>query len=88
MSPPRKRPRKETIHVEPAGDRVLVDPSDQSAYKHFKRWAYRNLPERGMFWDDTAKLYVIQVDKTLQGDDVFSALRRSFEVLEYLPVDD
>jgi len=38
-----------------------------------------------MFWDDTAKLYVIQADKTLQGDEVLPALRRSFEVLNYLP---
>lgn len=76
------------IHIEEGDDKLIVEPSDDRAYMHYKRWCYRNLAKRNMYYDDTAKLYIIDLlkgDKTLSGEDILTALERDFTVLDYLP---
>lgn len=85
---PKIHTKKLEIHLEFGDDKILVDPADTSAYKHFKRWCYRNLPSRNIYWDNTAELYVIDLekgDKTRDDEDIETALRRDFTVLDYLP---
>jgi len=77
------------IHIEVGDDKLIVEPSDDRAYMHYKRWCYRNLAKRNMYYDDTAKLYIIDLmkgDKTLSGEDILTALKRDFTVLDYLPI--
>jgi len=76
------------IHIEEGDDKLIVEPSDDRAYMHYKRWCYRHLAKRNMYWDDTAKVYIIDLmkgDKTLSGELIIDALKRDFTVLDYLP---
>ena len=85
---PKGHTKQFEIHIEEGDDKLIVEPSDDRAYMHYKRWCYRNLLKRNMFWDDTAKLYIIDLlkgDKTRSGEDIFIALKREFTVLPYLP---
>ena len=77
------------IHIEQGDDKLIIEPSDDRAYMHYKRWCYRNLAKRNMYYDDTAKLYIIDLmkgEKTLSGEDILTALKRDFTVLDYLPI--
>ncbi len=79
------------IHVVEGDDKLLVEPSDEKEYMHFKRWCYQNLPKRALFWDNTAKLYVIDLYKTevtSSGESILKALKREFTVLDYLPFEE
>ena len=76
------------IHVVEGDDKLLVEPSCDKAYKHYKRWAYQNLAKRNFYYDRTADLYVIDLEKgdtTVTGELIIDALKRNFTVLDYLP---
>jgi len=86
---PKSHTKQFEIHIEEGDDKLIVEPSDDRAYMHYKRWCYRNLAKRNMYYDDTAKLYIIDLakgDKTLSGEDILTALKRDFTVLDYLPI--
>lgn len=93
MSKPKKKQPKNhtqslTLHVVEMEDKILIAPLDAQAYKHYKRWAYRNLPSRTQYWDNTAKLYVIDLEKvntTLDGSNIVDTLKATFDVKGYLP---
>ena len=75
------------IHVVEGDGKLIIEPADSRAYKHYKRWAYQNLSQRNMYYDSTAVCYVIDLekgDKTTTGDDILFALKRDFTVLPYL----
>ena len=79
------------IHIVEGDDKLMIEPSDRRAYKHFKRWCHVNLFKRNMYHDDTAKLYIIDLEKgdyTRSGEDILKALKRDFTVLDYLPFED
>jgi len=79
------------IHVVEGDSKLIVEPGDEKAFKHYKRWAYENLSNRSVYWDQTAQLYVIDLekgDKTRSGEDILHALKRNFTVLPYLPFED
>jgi len=88
---PRIHSKNLVIHVIKTEDKILVVPDGRKAYMHFKRWAYQNLPSKAMYWDDTAKLYAIdleKVDRTLAGLDILDSLIASFTVKNFLPFED
>lgn len=91
----KKQPKSHTkqfeIHVVEGDDKLLIEPSCDKAYKHYKRWAYQNLSKRNVYYDRTADLYVIDLEKgdtTITGDEILFALKRDFTVLPYLPFED
>ena len=76
------------IHVVEVDSKIMIEPADSKGFKHYKRWAYQNLAKRNVYYDHTAELYVIDLEKgdmTLQGDKIIDALKRDFTVLSYLP---
>ena len=90
----KKSPKKHTknieIHLEHGDKKLMILPSDQRGFKHFKRWVYRYLKSDLCIWDTTAKLYVIDLElvtRTRDGRDIEQALRSDFKVLDYLPFD-
>ena len=92
MSKKKKAPKihskKFELHIEFGDAKILVEPADDSAYKHFKRWCYRHLSKRSIYYDQTSDLYVIDLDKsetTRMGEDIETALRRDFTIRDYLP---
>ena len=79
------------LHIVEGDGKLIIEPSDSRAYKHYKRWAYQNLSKRNMYHDSTAECYVIDLekgDKTISGDDILFALKRDFTVLGYLPFEE
>lgn len=68
-------------------DKLMILPEDRDAFKEFKRWAYSNLPKKGMFWDKVAEYYVIVALETV-GDfggekkKVLSQLQKDFDMVE------
>ena len=91
----KKQPKNHTkqfeLHVVEGDDKLMIEPADDRAYKHYKRWAHKNLRKRNVFYDSTAQLYVIDFekgDKTITGEKIIDALRSAFTVLNYLPFED
>ncbi len=83
--------KKFELHIVEGDDKLLIEPADDKGYKHYKRWAYQNLSKRNVYYDTTADLYVVDLekgDKTISGDKIIDALKRDFTVLAYLPFED
>lgn len=79
------------LHVVEGDDKLLIEPADDKAYKHYKRWAYQNLSKRNVYYDETAQLYVVNLensDKTIAGEKIIDALKRDFTILPYLPFEE
>jgi len=79
------------IHIVLGDDKILIEPADDKAFKHYKRWAYQNLNKRNVYYDRTADLYVIDLekgDKTISGEKIIHALRSAFTILDYLPFEE
>ena len=88
---PKIHTKKFEIHIVEGDDKLMIEPADDKAYKHYKRWAYANLSKRNVYYDQTAQLYVIDLEKgavTISGDEILFALKRDFTVLPYLPFED
>jgi len=88
---PKIHTKKLELHVVECDDKLLIEPADDKAYKHYKRWAYQNLSKRNVYYDETAQLYVVNLDngdKTISGDKILDALKRDFTVLSYLPFEE
>ena len=91
----KKQPKIHTkqfeLHIVEGDDKILIEPADDKAFKHYKRWAYQNLSKRNVYYDSTAELYVIDLekgDKTIGGALIIDALRSAFTILNYLPFED
>ncbi len=85
---PKLHTKQFEIHIVEGDDKILIEPADEKAFKHYKRWAYQNLSKRNVYYDRTAELYVIDLekgDKTIGGDLIIDELRRAFTILDYLP---
>jgi len=88
---PKIHTKRFILHVVKTEDKILVAPDGAKAYMHFKRWAYQNLASKVMYWDDTAKLYAIDLEKaerTLGGSDILDDLSSKFDIRQYLPFED
>jgi hypothetical protein len=68
-------------------DRLLIMPEDHEAFREFKRWAYANLPRKGMYWDRIAEYYVIVALETVtdakgRKRQVLRELMKSFDMVK------
>lgn len=76
------------LYVVETDDRILITGECSRSFMHFKRWAYLNIPERAMYWDTTAKLYVINKEdakETIDGRNIVYVLKEEFTVKSFLP---
>ncbi len=88
---PKNHTKQFELHIVEGDDKLLIEPTDDKAYKHYKRWAYQNLNKRNVYYDKIADLYVIDLaksDKTIGGELIIDALRSAFTILNYLPFED
>lgn len=88
---PKVHTKSFVLYVVKTEDKILIVPEGRKAYKHFKRWAYQHIASKAMYWDSTANLYAIDLEKaelTIQGNDIVESLVREFDVKHYLPFED
>jgi len=85
---PKIHTKDQVLYVVETDDRILITGDGSRAFMHFKRWAYQNIAERAMYWDKTAKLYVINKEDattTVYGLGIVDALKEVFTVKSFLP---
>lgn len=76
------------LYVVETDDRILITGESSRSFMHFKRWAYLNIAERAMYWDTTARLYVINKENaksTIDGRNIVDVLKKEFTVKGFLP---